>query len=559
MVSVQNLEFELKDLLKEKKYSEIIFNITSKTKEEERTAGLFVLLGISRISLNKKNKDQVKLAVNDFKKGYLKEKTSENGFNALVNFVLSSAILSDFENTQVDFDEIKDFYKESPKSLQEKRAINIAMLTIFSRFSDYEKMLFHLGKVVKSGDFISNDLCNYGYWRCFDKSWSQNDFFKYGKFVDNNLSEFPQHKIIKLSNKKNKKTRLGILSADLKNGHSITFFLKSILQNYNRDEIEIYLFSNQIDKNAISTEISALVYKIIDISKLTDTNAFNKIREFNIDIMIDVMGYTSRNRIGLFKNRIAKKQVLWMGYCNTTGLKNMDYIIADRNLIYEDEKNLYAEQVLYLPEIWNTHCGFDFERKENPPPLIKNNYITFGSFNNPAKITKNVIICWSKILKEIKNSKLIIKCSNDKKKLGRIERLMKKNGVLGSVIFHKKFDDKKDHLNLYNKIDVALDTFPYNGVTTSFEAIWMGVPVLTMAGYNFNSRCGESINKNLNLEYFIAKNEDDYVSNAVSLFAKRDKFLDLRKNIFLDALKSPLFNKKKFAENFFNTLREIIK
>ena len=98
--------------------------------------------------------------------------------------------------------------------------------------------------------------------------------------------------------------------------------------------------------------------------------------------MIDLMGYTSKQRLELFKNRMAKKQVIWMGYCNTTGLKNMDYIIADPNLIYENEKSLYAEQVLYLPEIWNTHCGFDFERKENPPPLIKNKYFTFGSFNN---------------------------------------------------------------------------------------------------------------------------------------------------------------------------------
>ena len=559
MVSIQNLEFELEALLREKKYSEIIFEITTKTKEEERNAGLFVLLGISRISLNKKNKDQVQLAVDDFKKGYLKEKTSENSLNALVNFILASVILSDFENTDVDFDEIKNFYKELPKTQQAKRAINIAMTSICSKFVDHEAMLLHLEKVIKSGDFISNDLCNYGYWRCFDKNWSQREFFEYGKFVDKNLPEYPQDQIAKLSKKKNNKINLGIMSADLKNGHSITFFLKTILSNYNKDEIEIYLFSNQINANAISKEISDLVFKTIDISKLSNLNALNKIREENLDIIIDVMGYTSRNRIGLFKNRVAKKQVLWMGYCNTTGLKNMDYIIADPNLIYKDEKNYYAEQVLYLPEIWNTHCGFDFERKENPPPLLKNNYITFGSFNNPAKINKNVIFCWSKILKEIENSKLIIKCSNDKKKLDRIESLMEKNGVLDSVIFHKRFEDKKDHLNLYNEVDIALDTFPYNGVTTSFEAIWMGVPVITMAGYNFNSRCGESINKNLNMEQLIAKNEDDYVSKAVSLSTDRDKFLNIRKSIFLDAIDSPLFNKKRFAENFFNSLREIIK
>ena len=559
MVSVQNLELELQILLKEKKYSEIIFNITTKTKEEERNAGLFVLLGISRISLNKKNKDQVELAVNDFKKGYLKEKTTENGFNALVNFVLSSAILSDFENTKVDFDEIKSFYKDSPKSLQEKRAINIAMLTIFSRISDHEKMLFHLEKVVRSGDFISNDLCNYGYWRCFDKSWSQSDFFKYGKFVDQNLPTYPENQVVKLSNKKNKKIHLGILSADLKQGHSITFFLKSIFLNYNKEEIEIYLFSNQIDSKSISTEISDLVYKTIDISELSDLNALNKIREYNLDIMIDVMGYTSRNRIGLFKNRIAKKQIIWMGYCNTSGLKNMDYIITDPNLIYENEKHLYAEQIIYLPEIWNTHCGFDFERKENPAPLMRNGYITFGSFNNPAKISKNVINCWAEILKKIKNSKLILKCSNEKKKLDRIEKLFKKKGVLDSVTFYKRFDDKKDHLNLYKEVDVALDTFPYNGVTTSFEAIWMGVPVLTMAGYNFNSRCGESINKNLNMVQLIAKDEEDYISKAVNLSNNIEQFKSLRKFIFENALKSPLFNKKKFSENFFNSLKEIIK
>ena len=559
MASVQNLEFELQNLFKEKKFSEIIFEITTKTQENERTAGLFVLLGISRISLNKKNKDQVEQAVSDFKKGYLKELTSENSLNALVNLVLASVILSDFENTDVDFDEIKNFYQLSPKLFQNKRPINIAMTTIYSRLNDFKGMVYHLEKVIKSGDFISNDLCNYGFWRCYDKSWSQQDFFEYGKFVEKNLKEYPSDQIVKLSDKKNKKISLGILSADLKTGHSITFFLKTILLNYNKDEIDIYLISNQKDPTAVSTEIIDLVFKTINISKLSDVDALNQIRKLNLDIVIDVMGYTSRNRIGLFKNRTAKKQVIWMGYCNTTGLKNMDYIITDPNLIYENEKDLYSEQVLYLPEIWNTHCGFDFERKENPPPLIKNNYITFGSFNNPSKINENVITCWAKILENINNSKLIIKCPSDKQQLIRIKKSLKEKHILDSVIFHTSFDDKKDHLNLYKKVDIALDTFPYNGVTTSFEAIWMGVPVLTMAGYNFNSRCGESINKNLGMKQLIAKDEDDYVQKAINLSEDKEKYIELRKSIFLDAMKSPLFNRKKFAENFFNLLKKIIK
>ena len=559
MVSIQNLEFELQELFEKKNYLKIISEITSKTKENERNAGLFVLLGISRISLNKnKDKNEISIAVSDFKKGYLKEKESVNGLNGLTNFVISSSILSDFENSDVDFDEIISFYKRSPQFFQDKRPINIAMTMVYKRLNDYKGMLFHLEKIIKSNDFIVQDLCNYGYWRCFDKNWSQPDFFEFGKFLNDNLNEYTQDEVVKLSNIKNKKIKIGILSSDIKDAHSVTYFLKTILLNYDKEKFEIVLFLNQIHEDITTNEISHLVDKVINVGKLNDLKAFNTIREFNLEIMIDIMGYTSRNRIELFKNRIAKKQAIWMGYCNTTGIKNMDYIITDPNLIYENEKNLYSEEVIYLPEIWNCHSGFNFKRKENPPPIIKNNFITFGSFNNPAKMNETVIDCWSNILKNIKNSKLIIKCANKKRKLDRIKKLFKERNVLDSVIFYTRIDKVEDHLNLYKEIDIALDTFPYNGVTTSFEAIWMGVPVLTKAGYNFNSRCGESINKNLNMEYLIAQNEEEYVSKAVELNTDLDKYYEIRKEIFKNSENSPLFNRDAFTKNFFKAIENII-
>ena len=559
MVEIQNLEFELQNLFKEKKYSEIIFEITSKTKEEDRNAGLFVLLGISRMSLGKKDKNQVSLAVNDFKKVYLKEKESANGLNALTNFVIASSILSDFNEIKVDFDEIKNFYKASPKPFCDQRPINIAMTTVYSRLSDYKGMIFHLEKIIKSKDFIIQDLCNYGYWRCFDKNWSQQDFFKYGKFLNDNLRDYPQEKLVKLSDKKNAKMKIGFLSADIKEAHSITYFLRTVLTNYDKKKVEIILFTNQIKEDQTTEELSALTDKTINVGRFNDIKALNTIREQNLDIMIDLMGYTSRNRIELYKNRIAKKQVIWMGYCNTTGLNNMDYIITDPKLVLKDEKKHYSEEIIYLPEIWNCHSGFNFQRKENPAPLVKNDYFTFGSFNNPAKINEEVIDCWSNILKKIKGSKLVIKCANNKRtKLDRIEKLFEKNGVIDSVSFHTKKDKLKDHLDLYKEIDIALDTFPYNGVTTSFEAIWMGVPVLTMSGYNFNSRCGESINKNLNMENLIANNEEEYISRAIELSNNKNEYLNLRKRIFKDALKTPLFNQEKFSKHFYQALGKII-
>ena len=558
MVSAQDLELKLQDLFKKKKYSEIISQITLKIKEEDRNAGLNVLLGISRMSMGLKDKNQVSLAVQDFKKGYLKEQKGVNGLNALTNFVLASSILSDFENTNVDFDEIKNFYQLSPKPFRDQRAINIAMSTVYSRLSDYKGMVFHFEKIIKSKKFVAQDLCNYGYWRCFDKNWTQSKFLEFGKFVNDNLKEYHKNDIVPLSDKRNEKIRVGFLSADINGSHSVNYFLKTVLENYDKENFEIILFTNRLKDKKAAERITNLANKTIDVGKLDSLGAFNAIRKFNLDIMIDIMGYTSRNKIEFYKNRLAKKQVIWMGYCNTSGLENMDYIISDPNLIKLDEQKFYSEKVIYLPEIWNCHCGFDFERKENPPPYINNKYFTFGSFNNPAKMTDNVLDCWSNILKKVKGSKLIIKCSSKKKKFDRIEKIFKKNGVLDSVTFYYRIDKLEDHLNLYKKIDVALDTFPYNGVTTSFEAIWMGVPVLTMAGYNFNSRCGESINKNLNMEQLIAKDEDDYVDKAVNLSNNYDGYVNLRKSIFTDAIESPLFNRNKFAENFFRSLKKIV-
>ena len=560
MKSIQQLEIKAAELFKNRQYSKVVFEITSETTEEERSAFLCNMLGLSKNANNNKNKDVLISAIKDFKYGYLKEKNTIHAIDALSNFITHNVFLIDLEkNYDFDFTEIFNFYQLSEKYCSNHRPINLAMAMVYRRLNDAKKCVFHFSRVIDTKKFNSIDLCNYGYWRCFDKEWAQSDFYNYGKFVDENLKVIPENLLVEISQEPGQKIRIGFLSADIIEGHSVTYFLKTILSNYDKKKFEIVLLLSEAKEDQLTEHFKSLVDQTINISKLNNVDAINQMRELKLDIIIDLMGYTSYQRLELFKNRIAKKQVIWMGYCNTTGLKNMDYIISDKNLIYSNEQKFYSEKVIYLPKIWNTHCGFDFERKENPPPLLKNNYITFGSFNNPAKINKNVIFCWSKILKEIENSKLIIKCSNDKKKLDRIESLMEKNGVLDSVIFHKRFEDKKDHLNLYNEVDIALDTFPYNGVTTSFEAIWMGVPVITMAGYNFNSRCGESINKNLNMEQLIAKNEDDYVSKAVSLSTDRDKFLNIRKSIFLDAIDSPLFNKKRFAENFFNSLREIIK
>ena len=560
MVSTPKLEIELQESFKKKEYSKVVFEITSRTTDNERTSSLYNLLGICRIESNKKDKDTLLLAIKDFKQGFLKEKNTIHAIDCLGNFITSSVLLKDIEKDyKFDFSDLINLYESSKEYCLNHRSIHLAMTMIYRRLNHSEKMIFHLDKVIKLKDFNSFDLCNYGYWRCYDKNWKQSDFFNYGKFVDESLKEIPQNQLVKLSEASNSKIRIGFLSADVLGGHSITYFLKSLLLNYDKKKFEIFLILNNPKEDQSTKDFKDLVDETINIWNLNNVSAVNRVRELKLDAMVDLMGYTSMNRIEMLKSRTAKKQFIWMGYCNTTGIKNMDYLISDSNLIFSNEEKFYSEKVIYLPKIWNSHCGFDLERIENPPPFLKNKFFTFGSFNNFDKINSDVISVWSNILKKINNSKLILKTSKIKHGLERLKALFKENGVLDSIKFIGREKEFKDHLNAYNEIDIALDTFPYNGVTTSFEAIWMGVPVLAMAGYNFNSRCGESINKNLGMDEMIARDESDYVQKIVNLSNNHGDYIKLRKFVFANALKSPLFDNQNYSKSFFEALEKIVK
>ena len=559
MTSDKKLELELQELFKQKEYSKVVFEITSQTNEQERSAFLYNLLGLSRVSNNKKNIDLLNLATKDFKSGYLKEKNTNHALDCLANFITTNVLLIDLEkNYKFDFTEILEFYKSAENITLNHKIIHLAMAMVYRRLNDSERLTFHFDKIIKSKNFTVDDLCNYGYWRCFGKEWSQADFLKYGNFVDKNLQLLPQNKLSEISQETGSKIRVGFLSSDILQGHSITYFLKTVLQNYDKKKFEIFLLLSNAKEDQLTESFKNLATKTINISDLDNINALNRVRELKLDITIDLMGYTSTHRIELLKNRLARKQAIWMGYCNTSGLENMDYIISDPNLIKPNEQKFYSEKVIFLPKIWNCHCGFDFERKENPPPFINNKYFTFGSFNSFDKINPDVVSVWSNILKRVSKSKLVLKTSQTHHALKRLKDLFKKNNVLESIQFIERQEDLKNHLITYNGIDIALDTFPYNGVTTSFEAIWMGVPVITMAGYNFNSRCGESINKNLNMERMVAKDEDDYENKVVNLSNNHEDYINLRKSIFVNALKSPLFNVQNYSKSFFEALEGIV-
>ena len=557
-------KINLQKLFIEKKYEDIISIIEKNIPEKQRNTAIINLLGVCRLSKKKVNKEDIVSAINDFQKSYLKEKEIKESLQGFKNFINASLRLFDFENSEKNhqnsifyFENALNFFEQNKNYLGKEESILVLLTRVHKRLNNLDKVRFYLGELINNKFHSPQNICNYIYYNCFSKDWSQLEFLRYGKLLQQNLPIYPKNKLISSNYFKNKKIKIGFLSSDIINNHSVTYFLKTVINNYDKNNFQIYLYLN--NKKIYHDETTQFFIDKVDnshnISDLNDTDAINLIRNDKIDILIDLMGITSDSRLQIIKNRVASKQILWCGYCNTTGVDEMDFIIADKNLIYESEHNLYREKILYLPNIWNCHSGINFKRSFNEAPSTQNNNITFGSFNNFNKISDNVIKTWSEILKTVKNSKLILKSSSPTMTSSLSNKFEKEN-VLESIEFEPHVKNFDEHMRHYKKIDIALDTFPYNGVTTSFEAIWMGVPVLTMQGYNFNSRCGESINKNLNLNCLIAKDEQDYILKAKE-FSNYDKLSKIRKKIFDDAFLSPLFDEKNFSKDFFNLLKSV--
>jgi protein O-GlcNAc transferase len=551
---------KLSNLFKEKKYDDLIIFIQNSF--PKKSAQILNLLGVARL-FNNRDKNSLILALSDFKQAYLKEKKTNFGLEALINFINTAADLyalqSPLQDTKYDssifLNQTNDLFEEAKINFGYNEKLVSSIIRVYKHQANLNKTLFYLEKQFEKGELNQSGFASWIFFNNYKKNWTQSDFLKYSKVFSDKIENFNSSNLVELNRKKNSKIRIGFLSSEILGKHSITYFLETIFKNYNKDKFEIYLYLDNAIEDENTNEFKILVKKFINVSSLEDIEAFNLIRSDNIDIMFDITGVTLSNRVSLFKNRMAPKQISWLGYCNTSGLENMDYLIADKNLIYDEEKNYYSEKIIYMPNIWNCHSGLNSIRSFSDPPCLKEKNITFGSFNNFNKINDQVISVWSQILLKVKNSKLILKSSLKMDK-SFLKKEFEKYGVIDSIKFLEK-RKLESHYNLYKNIDIALDTFPYNGVTTTFEALAMGVPVITMKGYNFNSRCGESIIKNLGVEDLIAINEDDYILKAQKIANNKDKLLELRKNIFKISHETPLFDTKQFSQDFFGILEKI--
>jgi len=324
-----------------------------------------------------------------------------------------------------------------------------------------------------------------------------------------------------------KKLKIGFVSGDFKQ-HPVGYFLLDTLKHLKNKNLELIAYSNFKKKDSLSVELKSHFTNWCEITDQNDEKVVNQIRKDGIHILFDLSGHSAKNRLPMFINKPAPIQVSWAGYPGSTGIPEIDYLIGDSFVTPSNERNHFTEKIFLLPNIWVCFTVPDIEIKLGQLPAIKNEHITFGCFNNLSKINNEVISLWSKILKSIPKS-------------------------TDSIIL-EGFSPRNELFASYNRVDIALDPFPYSGGVTSFEAIWMGTPVLTKRGFNFISHTTESINHNCGMSDWIANDENKYITKAIEFSANLKKLSEIKKNLRKIALESPLFNSSLFAEQLDNAL-----
>lgn len=351
--------------------------------------------------------------------------------------------------------------------------------------------------------------------------------------------------------------RVGLISADFFH-HAVANFLAPILPHLARSELlSLHAYYNHTLVDNVTLQLKQYFTQWNQVSGLSDAELATKIREDGIDILIDLSGHTGRNRLLVFARKPAPIQVSWIGYPCTTGLRAIDYYLTDRFFLppnlFEDQ---FTEKIVRLP------ASVPFLPADKAPPinalpLLENGQVTFGSFNRPSKIGRSVVALWSRLLRGLPESKMLLGAMPKDGGYGELIDWFAQEGIARERLDFYERSGMDNYLQLHHKVDICLDTFPYNGGTTTFHALWMGVPTLTLAGRTPAGRSGASILGNLDLEGFVARDEADFVQKGMSWANHPAELSELRAGLRERFAQSASGKPAVVAQGFENAMRAI--
>ena len=356
-----------------------------------------------------------------------------------------------------------------------------------------------------------------------------------------------------------RRLRIGYVSGDLIR-HPVGFLLREILQLHDKQNFSVHCFSMVIRPEEVLPELRSAADSWEDIFYLSDEEVVALIRAADIDILLDLSGHTAFNRLQVFARRVAPVQAEWIGYFHSTGLSSMDYFITDPHTSPAGSGQLFSEVPVYLPHTRFCYGPPAYAPEVAPLPALTKGYVTFGSFNRLAKLTDDTLAAWCQILQAVPASRLVLKSGALSEPLVR-QRLLARMAVLGlepKRLELREASMHNDMLGEYADIDIALDTFPFNGGMTTLEALWMGVPVLTLAGDTVVSRQSISALANLGLAaQWAVADWPAYVAAAVRLAGDLQGLAALRAQLRPSMAASPLRDARQFTRDLEALLRRM--
>ena len=340
-----------------------------------------------------------------------------------------------------------------------------------------------------------------------------------------------------------RKLRIGYVSPDFC-AHSVSFFAEPVIREHDRTAFEVVCYPCSRRADAVTARLQGLADRWVPIAGLSDEQAAARIATDGIDILVDLAGHTAENRLTLFARKPAPVQVTWLGYPNTTGMRAIDHRLTDAVADPAGPADqLSAERLVRLPHGFHCYQPPVDVAPQPRPPVLNNGFVTFGSFNNTSKVTAEVVRVWAGILKCVPNARLLLKSRQmgDEETRARYHNSFAAQGIAPErVELLARIPAADGHLRAYDRIDIALDPFPYTGTTTTCEALWMGVPVLTLAGRTHVARVGASLLTNIGLTELIAGDEAEYVAKAVALAGDLERLVELRAGMRSRLEASPL-------------------
>ena len=343
--------------------------------------------------------------------------------------------------------------------------------------------------------------------------------------------------------------RIGYLSPDFRR-HSVGYFIQHVLARHDAKRFVVHCYANQRTNDDITREIRSSVAHYTEVRDLTDKQLAQRIHDDGIHVLVDLAGHTGETRLNALAHRPAPVQIAWLGYPGATGLGAIDYRISDP---YADLQNgcAGAETLLRLPEAFLCFGSFSKRPIRTVSPSREKGFVTFASFNNLSKLNAGIVRLWAAILDGVPGSRLLIKAGGGGSHCVRahLHAAFARHGIVPERIQLAGHAAKtEDHLDYYNDVDIALDTFPYNGTTTTCEALWMGVPVVTLVGEAHRSRVGLTLLTNTGLAETVATDEAKYVQIAVSLAQDPERLSRLRDAIPTRLRQSILCDPARFAQ-----------